>query len=561
MINPMVYGHVVMQDSVAALPSVYSYPQLGGISRKSKKLKVLAVVLIFLFLTLGIGNPLSWFTAKPKREISAAELHRGPDQIHLSLGDDPTHLTVMWSTSEHGESKVMYGSSRGDLSQIGRAKSEKLMFVDRFTNYLPYFHRASLRGLIGGRTYYYQVQTASTKSEIFSFRASNASTHAAERPATKMILLGGTSVDSVLLSEVNEYIVETRANGDYDALFQIGDLGGTLSESGDLYMRDLQRVSTRYPFLTVPGDHESDAEFLHYRYRFSMPGVAWPMPLDRLWYSFDLGYAHYIAYSTEIYYHHEVHIKRQLQWLLDDLIKANAKRDEYPWIIVIGHRPLYTSISPVHSAFSWLSVVRNVHQKLEDLFNWQGVDLIISSHEQMYERSWPVYKGHAVGKNYDNPKAPININIGSRWESARTFLNGFQANDWSAFQRLPDAMSRSENFAVLETTNHTHLKWKLIRSKSGVVVDNFAIRQAKHGKFRSDGSMKFGRDILTSRQMFLPVFYNVGYRISPWKLFCVVMVVFAVLYVTCKRCGANGDNIPSNKKAYKARDIHHVVHY
>jgi BioD-like phosphotransacetylase family protein len=33
----------------------------------------------------------------------------------------------------------------------------------------------------------------------------------------------------------------------------------------------------------------------------------------------------------------------QLQWLEQDLARANQRRDTHPWIIVGGHRPLYCS--------------------------------------------------------------------------------------------------------------------------------------------------------------------------------------------------------------------------
>ena len=34
--------------------------------------------------------------------------------------------------------------------------------------------------------------------------------------------------------------------------------------------------------------------FSHYRYRFSMPQLEWPMALNRTWYSFDIASVHFI---------------------------------------------------------------------------------------------------------------------------------------------------------------------------------------------------------------------------------------------------------------------------
>lgn len=35
--------------------------------------------------------------------------------------------------------------------------------------------------------------------------------------------------------------------------------------------------------------------FSHYRYRFSMPQLEWPMALNRMWYSFDIARVHFIG--------------------------------------------------------------------------------------------------------------------------------------------------------------------------------------------------------------------------------------------------------------------------
>lgn len=34
--------------------------------------------------------------------------------------------------------------------------------------------------------------------------------------------------------------------------------------------------------------------FSHYRYRFSMPQLEWPITLNRMWYSFDIARVHFI---------------------------------------------------------------------------------------------------------------------------------------------------------------------------------------------------------------------------------------------------------------------------
>lgn len=59
------------------------------------------------------------------------------------------------------------------------------------------------------------------------------------------------------------------------------------------------------------------SNFSNYRARFSMPGSS-----EGLWYSFNLGPAHFISISTEVYYFLQYGVKlliKQYEWLEQDL--------------------------------------------------------------------------------------------------------------------------------------------------------------------------------------------------------------------------------------------------
>ena len=60
------------------------------------------------------------------------------------------------------------------------------------------------------------------------------------------------------------------------------------------------------------------------------------------WFSYDHGGVHFASVSTE----HDYSIgSPQWQWLQSDLRKAAApaQRVRVPWIVVVGHRPMYCS--------------------------------------------------------------------------------------------------------------------------------------------------------------------------------------------------------------------------
>ena len=86
--------------------------------------------------------------------------------------------------------------------------------------------------------------------------------------------------------------------GLYDAVFHIGDFGYDLYEQdgqlGDRFMRQIEPIAAYVPYMTAVGNHEEKYNFSHYKSRFSMPGSE-----NNLFYSFNLGPAHFVIISTE----------------------------------------------------------------------------------------------------------------------------------------------------------------------------------------------------------------------------------------------------------------------
>ena len=55
-------------------------------------------------------------------------------------------------------------------------------------------------------------------------------------------------------------------------------------------------------------------------------------------------YGRPVSYSTEVFFtYQETYECGQYYWLLDDLVQANENRHNVPWIVAVGHRPMYCS--------------------------------------------------------------------------------------------------------------------------------------------------------------------------------------------------------------------------
>lgn len=172
-----------------------------------------------------------------------------------------------------------------------------------------------------------------------------------------------------------------------------------------------------------------------------------PGNTENLFYSFDMGPVHFIAFSTEFYYFLNYGLKsvaNQYNWLKEDLRKANENREQRPWIITFGHRPMYCSNDDEKRCINETTFVRNglpvLGFGLEEMFLNNGVDVTIWAHQHSYERLWPIYnfevKNGSLEEPYRNAKAPIHIITGSAGckEEHAKFIK--DPPKWSAFRTL-----------------------------------------------------------------------------------------------------------------------------
>ena len=141
------------------------------------------------------------------------------------------------------------------------------------------------------------------------------------------------------------------------------DLHSNYGACGDNFLDSIQNVSAKAPYMTCVGNHESENNFSQYRARFSMPSPE-EGPNGNMWYSFNSGPLHIIAYSTETFFTDldgpvstaqfnwlKVCVQPSLRYSVqqeltprrvqNDLEQANMRRHEQPWIIAMGHRPFY----------------------------------------------------------------------------------------------------------------------------------------------------------------------------------------------------------------------------
>ncbi|GIZ01610.1 acid phosphatase type 7, partial [Caerostris extrusa] len=268
------------------------------------------------------------------------------------------------------------------------------------------------------------------------------------------------------------------------------DLHTNNGRVGDNFMNQIEPVAARVPYMVSVGNHEAfNWNYTNYKVRFDMPGTE-----DNLWYSFKVGPIHFVVISTEVYffllYGGLEAIYSHYRWLDDTLRniqQANLpqNRAKWPWLITLGHRPMYCSNVALRYCRLDSNPVRVGLLRsygLEDLLYEHGVDVAFWGHNHCYERLFPTYDGKVYNGSYENPyrnpKAPVHITSGAagNQEGSSNFRGSRQP--WSAFGTTEKGYTR------LVPYNKTHLFLQQVSAeKKGKIIDSLFIVKEKHGSY------------------------------------------------------------------------------
>jgi hypothetical protein len=153
-----------------------------------------------------------------------------------------------------------------------------------------------------------------------------------------------------------------------------------------------------------------------------MPSAAVNGTLN-MWYSWQVGSIYFAMIDTETdypgapnddYASHNGGFGDQMAWLRADLASAYARRaaGEVSWIIVAGHRPLYSVASADATTGAPTGGAAVLATAVEGLFNEYGVDLYVSGHVHGTEVQWPVFNTTHVAQTFDNPPYPTYLVVG-----------------------------------------------------------------------------------------------------------------------------------------------------
>jgi len=416
-----------------------------------------------------------------------------PRQVKLALTGRPGEMAVGFLTISPCSSapRVHYGSAPDQLSSSSNGTS------NTYNDGASYDHFVVLTGLQAGANYSFQADCDGSLSDVYSFV-----TEAQNQTRVRVAMFGDMGISG---SEQNIALM-TKMIGDYDFIFHVGDisyaddraivpLGGNpkYEDVFNQYLDSMQPLTARKPYMVCPGNHDaschstgnlgcphSQLNFTAYRHRFRMPSEE-SGGVDNMWYSFDNGPVHFVSISTETDFPDapEGHTRLlgpragpfgdQISWLKADLARANANRAQRPWIVVLGHRPMYSAGS---SEFP-LKARETLRSTMEGIFNDNGVDLFVAGHVHAYERQYPVLGG-VVEKTYDNPRGTTHIVVGSGGNTEGI------TTSWSGWPEFAAARVDDDwGFGILDVQSASSLTWTFYKASTGEVGDQVTLTR-KH---------------------------------------------------------------------------------
>jgi hypothetical protein len=229
----------------------------------------------------------------------------------------------------------------------------------------------------------------------------------------------------------------TRFQSTHNMVLHGGDIAYATGYEAkwDMFMHGIEPLASHVPYMVGLGNHEQDWPGTNTFYqgtdsggecgvaataRFPMPTPnSWSSP-GQSWYSFDYGPVHVIMWDTEVPI---APGSMQYMWMAENL--AAVDRTQTPWVVVFGHRPMYTDATRDENI-----------GLLEPLLMDFKVDLSLYGHVHNAQLYVPMYNSTAITAPDGEYSAPIHAVVGNAGMDLSPFkdpvspLTQYHAEEW-----------------------------------------------------------------------------------------------------------------------------------
>ncbi len=314
-----------------------------------------------------------------------------------------TSTTIRFRTDVDSRPNILIGRSANNLTrtikQTVLTKEHELLIDSLASNTRYYYKIVTPSQSLGDSTFYFQTAPARGAKNKISFWSTGDMYPGWDQIRVfegfqKFI---GNKYTNIYLT-VGDNVYAGASDADFqNNFFQI--------------YQNLLKQSTSFP---STGNHDydntsrqQDDPNIAYFQNFSLPkkGELGGVPSNKeAYYSFDYGNVHFICLDSHANGEDNVRLwqnkSAQLEWLEQDL--KNNKQD---WTIIYFHYPIYTKGSYDSDSNTGFNLpIFNLRNLLVPIFDKYQVDIVLTGHSHIYERSKPL-KGHTgTSDTYDPTK-------------------------------------------------------------------------------------------------------------------------------------------------------------
>jgi hypothetical protein len=210
------------------------------------------------------------------------------------------------------------------------------------------------------------------------------------------------AVGDFYCNDETEDIIEDIISVNPELIITTGDHVKNV-KSADCWIEMSEEIKDRMKIAI--GNHDRDSSKIYKQ-------ITRNHDLTSPYYSHDFKNIHFISLSTE---HPFEEGTKQYEFIKNDLEKTSTN-SSIDWIIVHNHKALYSTRNDMEVA----EELRNTYHPLFEKYN---VDLVISSHNQYYERTYPLLYNHEDDQepiiidnsesNYSNTGKIIFLTVGT----------------------------------------------------------------------------------------------------------------------------------------------------
>lgn len=298
-------------------------------------------------------------------------------------------VTIVWATRESGTPAVRFVGPSGSAATAA-GTSRKVAASTSGLGYDYYHHEVRLTSLSASTAYTYDLRMSGT--DAMPGTAAFRTAPPRGQGSVAFVSIG----DSGTGSTAQRQIASLMAAETFDVALHAGDIAyGNGSGTGDATYTTYQNwffgiyqpwLASR-AFFPSEGNHDSrpsNNNGAAYLNLFTLPrngaSASFPEHAER-YYSYDYGPVHFVALDTEFAFQDATRRAEQVAWLDADLAATSQ-----PWTIVYFHRSPYCALGEHVSDLT-------VRATFGPIFERHGVQLVISSHEHVYERTKPIRAG------------------------------------------------------------------------------------------------------------------------------------------------------------------------